>query len=156
MIRGRGTDIACLQKGGRLKRVLGYTKSQSSPLMIHASIHDVDVVLETKPGVFSPKHVDAGTAALLSCLTFSPMDKVLDLGCGYGVVGVIAAKLIGPERVYLLDNDPAAVECATRNAARNGVGAVSIVLSDGFRCFDETDFSMIVCNPPYHADFAVP
>src|SRR5262245_66391194 len=96
MIRGRGTDIGCLQKGGRSKRVLGYTKSRFSPLMIHASIHDVDVVLETKPGLFSPKNVDAGTAALLSCLTFSPVDKVLDLGCGYGVVGVIAANLIGP------------------------------------------------------------
>lgn len=124
--------------------------------MIHASIHCVDVALETEPGLFSPKRIDAGTTALLSCLAFGPTDKVLDLGCGYGVVGIVAAKLIRPERVFLLDNDPAAVACATRNAARNGVGSTSVVLSDGFRDFAEAGFSMIVCNPPYHTDFAVP
>ena len=80
---------------------------------------------------------------------------MLDLGCGYGVVGIVAAKLTSPERVFMLDNDPVAVEYASTNARLNEVGGVTIVRSDGFTDFREAGFTKILCNPPYHADFEV-
>ena len=43
---------------------------------------------------------------MLSLVDFEKGDKVLDLGCGWGVVGILAAKLIGPESVVMVDNDP--------------------------------------------------
>ena len=81
--------------------------------------------------------------------------NVLDLGCGYGVMGLYAAKLVDPQRVYMLDNDPEAVRVATENARANGVPGVHVDLSDGFNHLRETGFTKILCNPPFHADFAV-
>ncbi len=81
---------------------------------------------------------------------------MLDLGCGYGAVGIYAAKIVRPDRVTLLDKDPRAIEIATLNLKANGVAGAKTVLSDGFRDFSETGFTKILCNPPYHTDFSVP
>jgi 16S rRNA (guanine1207-N2)-methyltransferase len=124
--------------------------------MLRVCIEDIDLSFETDPQLFSPRRIDAGTLAMLSCVRFNESDKVLDLGCGYGPVGILAAKLIQPVRVCLLDNDPTAIAVASKNARINGVEAVTVVLSDGFRNFEEAGFTKILCNPPYHADFAVP
>jgi 16S rRNA (guanine1207-N2)-methyltransferase len=124
--------------------------------VIQASIQGIDLSLETAAGLFSPRKIDAGTLAMLSRARFSARDKILDLGCGYGVVGILAAKLIGADRVYMVDNDPVAVDLASKNARANGVDAIKIVLSNGFDALGESEFSQILCNPPYHVDFAVP
>lgn len=124
--------------------------------MITATVNGVELRLETAPGLFSPRAVDTGTLAMLSRVRFAPGDKVLDLGCGYGVVGLVAARLGRPERVWLVDKDPSAVEIARVNLAANGAEGATVVLSDGFQSFFETGFDKILCNPPYQADFAVP
>lgn len=124
--------------------------------MITASIKGVELRFEAAEGLFSPRAIDPGTLAMLSTLEFSQEDKVLDLGCGYGVVGILAAKLIGAERVVMVDNDPVAVQCARSNAARNGVPGIHILLSDGFTDVRESGFTKIICHPPYHVDFSVP
>jgi 16S rRNA (guanine1207-N2)-methyltransferase len=93
---------------------------------------------------------------MLSCIDFMEKDKVMDLGCGYGVVGILAAKLIGAEKVIMSDNDETAVRLAQLNAAMNGVGEVPVLLSDCFQNVDAKDFTLILSNPPYHADFSVP
>src|SRR5262249_51178636 len=80
----------------------------------------------------------------------------LDLGCGCGVVGLVAAHFAPPEQVYLLDIDPRAVAVAAQNVATNGVADAHAIESDGVRNFSETGFTKILSNPPYHADFAVP
>ena len=64
---------------------------------VEANIKGVSLVFRTAGGVFSPTRVDRGTLAMLSLVDFEKGDKVLDLGCGWGVVGILAAKLIGPE-----------------------------------------------------------
>lgn len=93
---------------------------------------------------------------MLSVVEFHPDDKVLDLGCGYGVVGILAAKLTGPANVVMVDNDPAAVALARENVEINNAHGVGVVLSEGFLDLSETDFTLILSNPPYHADFSVP
>jgi 16S rRNA (guanine1207-N2)-methyltransferase len=123
---------------------------------IDATVKGIELRLRTAPGLFSPRAVDAGTLAMLSRVEFGREDKVLDLGCGYGVVGLVAARRGRPERVWLVDKDPAAVEIARANLAANDASAATVVLSDGFRSFFETGFDKILCNPPYQADFAVP
>jgi 16S rRNA (guanine1207-N2)-methyltransferase len=124
--------------------------------MIVETVCGHELRLWTEPGLFSQKGIDAGTLAMLSCVTFGPDDKVLDLGCGYGVVGIVAARTARPQNVFLVDIDPLAVSAATANVASNGALGATIALSDGFRDFHETGFTKILSNPPYHADFAVP
>lgn len=128
----------------------------NSDWVIRARIDDTSLVLETAPGLFSPRKIDPGTLAMLSCVNLSADDKVLDLGCGYGVVGIYAAKHVAPSRVYMLDNDGVAVALARRNIELNDVNGVHTFVGNGFDAFRETGFTVILCNPPYHADFSVP
>lgn len=123
--------------------------------MIQTEILGVCLQLETAPGLFSPAHVDRGTLAMLSIADFEPGMKIMDLGCGCGVVGIVAAKRCGAENVVLADIDPRAVEIARKNAAANGVANVRCVVSDGFDAVDETGFDRILSNPPYQTDFSV-
>jgi len=120
-----------------------------------AKIKDIDLKFRTSDGVFSPKGIDKGTLAMLSAVDFQQTDKVLDLGCGYGVVGILAAKIIGADNVVMTDKDSVAVELSRLNAALNNVEGVKIIQSDGFRNLDDKDFTLILSNPPYHTDFSV-
>lgn len=124
--------------------------------MFRASVNAIDLRFETDPSLFSPSRPDRGTLALLSSIAFEPEDKILDLGCGYGLVGIYAAKRIEPSRVWMIDNDETALISARRNIAINDVAGVHVLQSDGFRDFNESDFTKIIFNPPYHADFSVP
>ena len=118
------------------------------------NISGVELSFETSDAVFSPHGVDAGTLAMLSAVVFSPGDRLLDLGCGYGVVGIYAAKLIGGHNVVMSDIDGECVRLSGINAVKNGVDGMEIVLSDGFRDIRGNDFTLIISKPPYHADFS--
>ena len=124
--------------------------------MISTRIKDVDMVFETAPSIFSPNSIDDGTLAMLSVIDFLPSDKVLDLGCGYGIVGILAGKLIGEENDIMCDVSEKAIEYATMNLHINNVPDIRIRLSDGYKNVGERDFTLILSNPPYHADFSVP
>lgn len=120
----------------------------------------------TNEKVFSPGALDTGTAAMLSTVEFLPGDKVLDLGCGYGPVGILAAKLTAPGQVTMCDVSEDALRLAKENAARNGIpmvqdgappadGFLRILKSDGLRSIPDRDYTKILSNPPYHTDFSV-
>ncbi|NLM78725.1 MAG: methyltransferase [Ruminococcaceae bacterium] len=123
--------------------------------MIHTLIDGIELHLATSDTVFSPAAVDNGTLAMLSVVSFKSDDKVLDLGCGYGVVGILAAKKIGAEKVILSDLSSEAVTLARQNAQLNGVAQVQVIQSDGFHAIDADGFTLILSNPPYHTDFSV-
>lgn len=124
--------------------------------MITAEIKNVSLKFETDPLNFSPNSIDVGTLAMLSAVEFLPDDKILDMGCGYGVVGILAAKLIGEKNVTMCDISESAVKQAKINAELNGVPDIDIKISDGFSEIADNDFTLILSNPPYHADFSVP
>lgn len=124
-------------------------------MLIEEQVQGIDLVLNTNEEVFSPTAVDKGTRAMLSFVEFKEGDKVLDLGCGCGVVGILVAKQIGAENVVMCDVSENAVQLSKQNAVANGVDGVTIRLSDGLRDISETGFTIILSNPPYHTDFAV-
>lgn len=124
--------------------------------MITAEIKNVSLRFETDKSNFSPNSIDVGTLAMLSAVEFLPDDKILDMGCGYGVVGILAAKLIGEKNVTMCDISEKAVKQSKINAELNGVPDIDIKISDGFSEIGDNDFTMILSNPPYHADFSVP
>lgn len=92
---------------------------------------------------------------MLSKVQVAAEDKVLDLGCGYGVVGISIAKLIGEERVVMSDVSEEALELTNANLVRNGLNDVRVVKSNGLKEIPDNDFTLILSNPPYHTDFSV-
>lgn len=88
-------------------------------------------------------------------IDFSLESKILDLGCGYGVVGILAAKIIGDYNVIMSDIDDNAVKISKENAVLNNVKGINIIKSDGLKNIIDNDFSLILSNPPYHAYFSI-
>ncbi len=121
--------------------------------MYEVCIGDIRLCLETAPNLFSPAHADKGTLAMLSLTSFDSTDRVLDLGCGVGIVGIYAARC--GAIVTMTDFDSQAVAVAAANCQINGV-TCTVVQSDGFSNIEpDRLFTQILSNPPYHTDFSV-
>lgn len=100
-------------------------------------------------GVFSKGELDEGTAYLLSALP--PLyGRILDLGCGWGPVGVILGKKSPDAEIVMTDVNERALELSKKNLAANGVKNASVFSSDGFASV-EGKFDAIVTNPPIRA-----
>jgi 16S rRNA (guanine1207-N2)-methyltransferase len=122
--------------------------------LITAGINGIQLKFFTSKDVFSPREVDRGTLAMLSYADLKDGDKVLDLGCGYGAVGIYASKVIGGSSVFMSDVYENAIKLSIDNSELNDVKPF-IFLSDGFKSITEKDFTLILSNPPYHTDFSV-
>ncbi|MHB1354557.1 MAG: methyltransferase [Anaerolineae bacterium] len=106
--------------------------------------------LQTRPGVFSWRELDAGTAMLLENLIVHPHDIALDLGCGYGLIGMFMARRSERE-VTLIDDDFLACDCAERNLVADGSFNARVLLNDGLEGLGRERFTLIVTNPPFHS-----
>ena len=102
-------------------------------------------------GVFSAARVDLGTRLLAEVMAIAPGDRTLDLGCGYGVLGIVAAALAPQGFAVLLDCNTRAVELAQANIALNGIPNAEAVLADGADAVADCVFHVVVTNPPVHA-----
>ena len=114
----------------------------------------------SRPGVFSWDHLDDATAILAEHMDVRPDDRVLDLGCGYGVFGVVAGRTAGTHPVTMVDVDSEAVRSATRSAAAAGLGTARVMGSDAASAVLDESFDLVVTNPPFHVgkstDLSVP
>ena len=105
----------------------------------------------TDLGVFSKSGVDQGTELLLNAVCRNPVSgSVLDLGCGYGTVGVVVKTLFPECAVTCVDINPRAVELAQLNAQRAHV-EVDALVSDGFSAIGDRSFDLVITNPPIRA-----
>lgn len=99
-------------------------------------------------GLFSPKGIDAGTHLLIEHIDIQEGDTCLDLGCGYGAIGVTLAKCVQTSTVYMVDKDFVAVDYARKNVAQNGLRNCHVLLSNGFSHLPNIQFDLIVSNLP--------
>ena len=111
-----------------------------------------DLTFITDAGVFSRDGLDRGTEVLLDALP-ALSGRVLDLGCGWGAVGVALGRRWPALDIVMTDINSRAVELARRNLTENGVKA-TVVQGDGFAAV-EGRFDAIVTNPPIRAGKAV-
>ncbi len=118
-------------------------------LNIKANLLDFDLSFDTRWGVFSPREIDDGTLLLLKYLEVKKEDICLDLGCGYGPIGLAMAKHAIDGQVYLVDKDFVAIELVEQNIKNNRLNNCQSLLSDGFQQLDKgIQFTQIVSNVP--------
>lgn len=99
-------------------------------------------------GLFSPKAIDEGTRLLLEHIEVHHDDRALDLGCGYGPLGLAIARAAPTGSCLMVDKDFVAVEYANRNAQLNHVVNAHAMLSDGLRHIPDQTFTLVVTNLP--------
>ena len=104
----------------------------------------------TDNGVFSKDGLDFGSRLLLESIPLEEVGgKILDMGCGYGVFGIVISKLTSAH-VDMVDVNLRALHLATRNAKENSVSNVSIFESNVYQNVS-SKYSSIVTNPPIRA-----
>lgn len=104
----------------------------------------------TSSGVFSKSRLDPGSALLIEAAQIQPSWLVLDMGCGYGPVGILLAKAFPRTRFILSDVNERAVALARMNIKRNSVSNGEARVSDGF-AFLPDEFDAVLLNPPQTA-----
>ncbi|MFM7158785.1 MAG: class I SAM-dependent methyltransferase, partial [Planctomycetaceae bacterium] len=113
------------------------------------------IPLFTRPGVFSHRSLDTGARVLIEGLNLRPGERVVDLGCGSGAVG-IAAALRAPEvQLLALDSNPRAIECTRRGAAASGVTNLTAVLDDTGQGGEAGHWDLVLGNPPYFSEYRI-
>ncbi len=118
-------------------------------LSVQATLLDHDLTLKTRWGVFSPRAIDDGTLLLMKYLNIDEHDKCLDLGCGYGPIGLSVAKSCPKGEVHMVDKDFVAVELSNNNAKLNHIDNAEAYLSDAFLSVNKNNyFDQIISNVP--------
>lgn len=107
---------------------------------------------QTTWGIFSPEAIDDGTRLLLEHMEIPQDADCLDIGCGYGPIGMTLARLAPQGQTLMVDKDFMAVEYANRNCALNRIGNARAQLSNGLQHIDPAlKFDLIVSNLPAKA-----
>jgi len=107
-------------------------------------LKDIPFVFHTTWGIFSPRNIDEGTLLLLKYLEINETDDCLDLGCGYGPIGLAMAAPKGT--TTLVDKDFKAVEYSNINAELNQIKNAEALLSNGFDQISKRKFNIVVSN----------
>ena len=162
---GNAATIAT-DSGHRIVRAVKHAGLAAAPTGLDAfteqlfTLRGREYTLSSRPGVFSWDHLDEATAILVDHMDIRPTDRVLDLGCGYGVLGVVAGSTATEHPVTMLDVDSEAVRSAERSALDSGLAAPRIMASDVAAAVLEEQFDVVVTNPPFHVgkstDLSVP
>lgn len=116
---------------------------------VHFKVKDIELELITDAGVFSKRRVDFGSNLLINSVP-QTTGKILDLGCGYGVIGISLSLLNPSSDVTMVDINERAVELANRNIKLNNIKNAKAIQSDGFEKV-VGKFDVIVSNPPIRA-----
>jgi 16S rRNA G1207 methylase RsmC len=117
-------------------------------IVVPATLRGFTFTFASTWGLFSPRAIDAGTRLLIENLDVRRGDSCLDLGCGYGAIGLTMARLCEPGVAYLVDKDFVAVEYAQKNAASHRVENCYVFLSNGFRDLPDARFDVVASNLP--------
>lgn len=127
-------------------------KVESKPKEWTATLRGKTLQFKTDAGVFSKGEVDFGSRLLVETFVMSETEgNILDVGCGYGPIGLTIAASYPDRNVHLVDVNERALALCTRNAEQNGITNVTIYPSDALSAVKAEGFSVILTNPPIRA-----
>ncbi|MDN4494034.1 class I SAM-dependent methyltransferase [Ureibacillus aquaedulcis] len=128
-------------------------QTESKPRQWKFTLLGNTFVFETDSGVFSKSEVDFGSRVLIETFQAPEMEgAILDVGCGYGPIGLSIAKQYQDRIVHMMDINERAVALSKKNAQINGVQNVRIFESDGLASVEEgLQVAAILTNPPIRA-----
>ena len=124
--------------------------SKSEERLISYELNGKNFSFISDNGVFSKNKVDFATDFLLQTICEEVKGNILDVGCGYGVIGITLSKNENVSSVTMLDINQRALDLAKRNAQMNHCSNIKIVESNGFEKVEEL-FDTIITNPPIRA-----
>jgi len=128
-----------------------HPKSKMRLGIIRTHLRGIHFEFLTASGVFSKKRVDLGTRLLIESMVLSQEGYVLDVGCGYGAVGIAAAKFNPNLRVFMVDVNERAVRLARQNAEKNYVSNVDVRRGYLYEPVKDLVFNCVLSNPPVSA-----
>ncbi|MBN2559098.1 MAG: class I SAM-dependent methyltransferase [Clostridia bacterium] len=131
----------------------GEPSSEYIENFIEKEIHGRKFGFHTSSGVFSRNTVDFGTMLLIETVTGdipAAATEILDMGCGYGPIGISIAAFNGMRRVKMADINERAIELSDKNIKHNRISNAVAVKSDGFGNITG-NFDVIITNPPIRA-----
>lgn len=120
--------------------------------LINYEVDGINLKFYTDAGVFSKSRVDYGSTVLIKTMEDQafPAEGILDVGTGYGPIGLFAAKFWPDQKVDMIDVNNRALDLAKRNAQLNNVSNVEIYSSDSYEQVDKK-YGLILTNPPIRA-----
>lgn len=118
-------------------------------LTIEAELKGKALTFHSTWGIFSPREIDSGTDLLLKHLEIKEDEVALDIGCGYGPIGLTIAASAPNGQVHMVDKDFVAVDYANQNAKLNQLGHAKAYLSNGLSAVPkDLLFTTVVSNIP--------
>jgi len=128
------------------QKLYSQTIRQDQTLITRQKGHHLS--FNTTWGLFSPRAIDDGSQMLLDYLDIAADNDCLDLGCGYGILGLTMAKCAPEGKTLLVDKDFVAVNYSEKNRLLNHIHNAECFLSNGFDQIPYQQFDLIVSNIP--------
>lgn len=120
--------------------------SAPRPRLLRLFVNGKELRFNTSSGIFSPRRIDSATLLLIENMRAS--GKILDLGCGYGPIGIAAASLSPKNEVMMVEINERAAGLAHENVMLNGISNALVIESDFFEQIKGEKYDAILINPP--------
>ena len=128
-------------------------ESAHKEMTVEGTLRGKKLIFKTDTGVFSPKKIDKGTRILVESLELNKTDDVLDIGCGYGVVGIAIAGEVNS--ITMTDINKRAIKLAKQNIKVNDIEDknknIRVVQGDLYENVRDKKYDVIISNPPIKA-----
>ena len=125
-----------------------YLDTLREDITFNVRLRDQELRFRSTWGIFSPREIDEGTRLLLDYIDIAEDADSLDIGCGYGPIGITLAKLAPKGTHLLVDKDFVAGEYANKNIVENKLNNAEAMLSNAFAQIGDRKFDVIVSNIP--------
>ena len=113
-------------------------------------INGIKIKLIQEENVFAKGKLDSATKLLLENLKIKDNDEILDLGCGAGVLGIVASKMAKNVKITFIDNDYLSIDTTQKNLVLNQIQNSDVSINNGATAIKDRRFDVVVTNPPFH------